>query len=131
MKCCTLLYFWYICVSRKKLRGKRLKKMRAAFKNNHEGTNVNLVDDACASDMQNIFSLDEPVDTSIQRRAAQASDTIQRDEMEAATITSSPNEPVETSASPEALDQLVHQVYALICQRLAVERERYGLSRRR
>ena len=46
--------------------------MRAAFKNNHEGTNVNLVDDACASDMQNIFSLDEP-DTSIQRRAAQAS----------------------------------------------------------
>ncbi|EGI57243.1 PREDICTED: polynucleotide 5'-hydroxyl-kinase NOL9 [Acromyrmex echinatior] len=47
--------------------------MRAAFKNNHEGTNVNLVDDACASDMQNIFSLDEPVDTSIQRRAAQAS----------------------------------------------------------
>lgn len=60
-------------IKKKKLRGKRLKKMRAAFKNNHEGTNVNLVDDACASDMQNIFSLDEPVDTSIQRRAAQAS----------------------------------------------------------
>ncbi|KYN38311.1 Polynucleotide 5'-hydroxyl-kinase NOL9 [Trachymyrmex septentrionalis] len=50
--------------------------MRAARKNSHEVTTVNLVDDVYASDssdMQNIFSLDEPIDTSIQRRAVQAS----------------------------------------------------------
>ena len=50
-----------------------MKKMHASLKNSHKDTTVNLVDDACASDMQNIFSLDEPVDISIQRRAAQIS----------------------------------------------------------
>jgi hypothetical protein len=71
----------------------------------------------------------KPFET-IQRKAAQASsDTIQPDE--AATIATSFDESGESGASPELLDQLVHQVYALICQRLAVERERYGLSRRR
>ncbi|KYM83239.1 Polynucleotide 5'-hydroxyl-kinase NOL9 [Atta colombica] len=47
--------------------------MHATLKNSHKDTTVNLVDDACASDMQNIFSLDEPVDISIQRRATQIS----------------------------------------------------------
>ena len=49
--------------------------MRAARKNSHEVTTVNLVDvyASDSSDMQNIFSLDEPIDTSIQRRAVQAS----------------------------------------------------------
>ena len=82
-----------------------------------------------ASASSDSYSNLKPFET-IQRKAAPASsDTIQPDE--AATITTSPNEPAESTASPEALDQLVHQVYALICQRLAIERERYGLSRRR
>ncbi|KYN15327.1 Polynucleotide 5'-hydroxyl-kinase NOL9 [Trachymyrmex cornetzi] len=45
--------------------------MRTARKN--KDTTVNIVDDACTSDMQNIFSLDEPVDTVIQRRTTQTS----------------------------------------------------------
>ena len=76
MKCCILFHFYYVCDSRKKLRGKsrkRMKKMHATLKNSHKNTTVNLIDDACASDMQNIFSLDEPVDISVQRRAAQIS----------------------------------------------------------
>lgn len=70
MKCCTLLHFRYVCDSRK-LKKVRAKKIRVARKNSHKDT-VNL-DNACASDMQNISVSDEPVDVAIQRRVAQAS----------------------------------------------------------
>ncbi|NJN20023.1 MAG: hypothetical protein HC812_00930 [Leptolyngbya sp. RL_3_1] len=69
----------------------------------------------------------------LQRQLAQpGANVIQRDESAyATTITAQDFEALPTDASPETLELLVQQVYGLICQRLAVERERHGLFHRR
>jgi hypothetical protein len=59
-----------------------------------------------------------------------ASSPVQRDEESTNPGVSIGAEDLSESApSPEALDKLVQQVYVLICQRLAIERERHGFNR--
>jgi hypothetical protein len=73
----------------------------------------------------------KPFET-LQRQLAQPSaNVIQRDENAYATTITPDFDELPSDASPETLDLLVQQVYGLICQRLAVERERHGLFHRR
>ena len=71
----------------------------------------------------------------VQRRLAQPkADLIQRNDVDSSTtLTVGDFDELssDSGASLETLDMLVRQVYGLICQRLAVERERHGLFRRR